>query len=190
MWLFCSIYGKNSFFIWGVCEMTFSANRMYTLFRLFWQLHQSSPCRIQKYGRSLCHTSPKYSLPKGFQVLDPFGLKYEIYLNQTVNRMKCQELSADTTSYLDISDFGAIYNLDLCIVAIFSFHFWVLTTFWTKTWCYMQILICCQTGTCAKLGGCLPDVTEEPICLDPKVVQSCSSVLCGLSLKQLVFFHS
>lgn len=36
----------------------------------------------------------------------------------------------------------------------------------------------------------LPDATEEPICLDPKVVKLCSPVLFWQSFKQLIFFRS
>lgn len=176
--------------------MTFSANRMYTLFRLFWQLHQSSPCRIQKYSRSLCHTSPKCSLPKWFHVLDPFGLKYKIYLNQTVNRMKCKELSANTIPYLDtaevcprtFSNAGHVWFwIKLQLGSLHSCHF-LLSFLNLGSLLETNLMLPVDSHflpkeACAKLGEYLPDATEEPICLDPKVVQSCSSVLFGLSLK-------
>lgn len=186
--------------------MTFSANRMYTLFRLFWQLHQSSPCRIQKYRRSLCHTSPKHSLPDWFQILNPFVLIYKIYLNQTVNRLKYKELSANTTPYLHRAEVcpGSFSNTEyvwfwskLQLGSLCSCHFLLsllnLGNLLDKnlmlpldSWLFFFF----QKGICAKLGEYLPDATEEPICLDPKVVQSGSSVLFGLSLKQQVFFYS
>lgn len=79
-------------------EVACCASGMHTVSRWLWQLHQSSLVRIQKYNRSLCHTSPIKSLSRVFQVRGPFRLKYKIH--QTVNMIGFKELSVYTALYL------------------------------------------------------------------------------------------
>lgn len=123
-WPFFCICSKTSFLTCETYEMACCANRTHAVSRLFWQLHQSSLDRIQKYNRSLSHASPIQSLPKVFQVMNPFRLKYKIHI--WIKLLMCSD--SRSYQYAQLCTYAELRsNLDLLVMLDITLLYYTTT---------------------------------------------------------------